>query len=87
MGRNPNANWCVTRPWFDYVMGTREFIQDGPRESNVLGLPRLPTFIAQRLPRPESLAGESPAPVARAADAAGPAKEAPAARKPVPTRS
>ncbi|WP_228152617.1 sterol desaturase family protein [Marinobacter profundi] len=24
MGRNPNANWCVTRPWFDNLMGTRE---------------------------------------------------------------
>jgi len=24
MGPNQDANWCVTRPWFDYVMGTRE---------------------------------------------------------------
>jgi hypothetical protein len=24
MGPNQNANWCVTRPWFDIVMGTRE---------------------------------------------------------------
>jgi len=24
MGPNQNANWCVTRPWFDHVMGTRE---------------------------------------------------------------
>ncbi len=23
MGKNQNANWCVTHPWFDYVMGTR----------------------------------------------------------------
>jgi hypothetical protein len=23
MGKNQDANWCVTRPWFDYVMGTR----------------------------------------------------------------
>ncbi len=23
MGPNPNANWCVTRPWFDHVMRTR----------------------------------------------------------------
>lgn len=21
---NPSANYCVTRPWFDHVMGTRE---------------------------------------------------------------
>lgn len=24
MGKNQDANWCVTRPWFDWVMGTRE---------------------------------------------------------------
>jgi hypothetical protein len=23
MGRDQDANWCVTRPWFDWVMGTR----------------------------------------------------------------
>jgi hypothetical protein len=23
MGRNQDANWCVTRPWFDHLMGTR----------------------------------------------------------------
>ena len=24
MGPNQHANWCVTRPWFDIVMGTRQ---------------------------------------------------------------
>ena len=24
MGPNPDANWCVTRPWMDVIMGTRE---------------------------------------------------------------
>lgn len=24
MGPNPNANWCITQPWFDHIMGTRE---------------------------------------------------------------
>jgi hypothetical protein len=24
MGPNQNANWCVTHPFFDHVMGTRE---------------------------------------------------------------
>jgi hypothetical protein len=24
MGRNQHANWCVSYPWFDWVMGTRE---------------------------------------------------------------
>lgn len=23
MGKNQDANWCVTKPWFDYVLGTR----------------------------------------------------------------
>lgn len=29
MGRNQDANWCVTRPWFDWIMGTREPMQPG----------------------------------------------------------
>jgi sterol desaturase/sphingolipid hydroxylase (fatty acid hydroxylase superfamily) len=24
MGRNQDANWCVTWPWFDWLMGTRQ---------------------------------------------------------------
>jgi hypothetical protein len=24
MGPNQDANWCVTRPWFDHILGTRE---------------------------------------------------------------
>jgi hypothetical protein len=24
MGLNQDSNWCVTRPWFDWIMGTRE---------------------------------------------------------------
>jgi len=24
MGPNQDANWCVTRPWMDHLMGTRE---------------------------------------------------------------
>jgi hypothetical protein len=24
IGPNQHANWCVTRPWFDQIMGTRE---------------------------------------------------------------
>ena len=23
MGKNMEANWCVTKPWFDHIMGTR----------------------------------------------------------------
>lgn len=52
LGRNADANWCVTKPWFDYVLGTREFMPDAPRESNVLGLQYLPGWLARRLPDP-----------------------------------
>jgi sterol desaturase/sphingolipid hydroxylase (fatty acid hydroxylase superfamily) len=24
LGPNQDANWCVTRPWFDHIMGTRK---------------------------------------------------------------
>src|SRR5690606_32233351 len=24
MGPDQDANWCVTRPWFDWIMGTRK---------------------------------------------------------------
>lgn len=27
MGKDQNANWCVTHPWFDHVMGTRKKYQ------------------------------------------------------------
>lgn len=62
MGRNPNANWCVTKPWFDYIMGTRIFTEGEAHESNVLGLEKLPRWIAKRLPDPKSLAKVLPAP-------------------------
>ena len=24
MGPNQDMNWCITQPWFDYILGTRE---------------------------------------------------------------
>ncbi|MCW5802887.1 MAG: hypothetical protein KIT31_10915 [Deltaproteobacteria bacterium] len=36
MGPNQNANWCVTRPWFDIVMGTREPYAGTERERPVV---------------------------------------------------
>ncbi len=43
MGKNQDMNWCVTQPWFDYIMGTREhfFDENGaarPIPSGVQGL-------------------------------------------------
>ena len=36
-------------------MGTREFMPDGVRETNVLGLRHLPAWLARRLPDPMRL--------------------------------
>ena len=33
MGPNQDANWCVTWPWFDHVMGTRVPYRGTPREA------------------------------------------------------
>jgi sterol desaturase/sphingolipid hydroxylase (fatty acid hydroxylase superfamily) len=27
MGRNQDMNWCVTRPWFDHIFGTRKVMK------------------------------------------------------------
>lgn len=32
MAPNQDANWCVTRPWFDHIMGTRIPYVGTPRE-------------------------------------------------------
>jgi sterol desaturase/sphingolipid hydroxylase (fatty acid hydroxylase superfamily) len=32
MGPDQDANWCVTWPWFDHLMGTRVPYKDTPRE-------------------------------------------------------
>ncbi|TNE46521.1 MAG: hypothetical protein EP343_23230 [Deltaproteobacteria bacterium] len=34
MGPNQDANWCVTRPWFDVLMGTREPYVGTEQEQN-----------------------------------------------------
>ena len=38
MNTNQDANWCVTRPWFDYLMGTRVIANPSLAESNPLGI-------------------------------------------------
>ncbi|MDO7192117.1 hypothetical protein Q5M49_00255 [Acinetobacter nosocomialis] len=44
MTSNQNANWCVTRPWFDYIMGTRVTTEVSKTETNPLGM-KLPEWI------------------------------------------
>ena len=50
MNTNWDANWCVTRPWFDYIMGTRIKANPDLAECNPLGV-KLPTFVLQPLTR------------------------------------
>ena len=44
MTSNQNANWCVTRPWFDYIMGTRVTTTESETETNPLGM-KLPLWL------------------------------------------
>lgn len=44
MNTAQDANWCVTRPWWDYIMGTRVFADPAHAESNPPGI-KLPTFV------------------------------------------
>ena len=48
MNSNQDANWCVTKPWFDYLLGTRVVSSTDLQEQNPLGI-RLPQPIADLL--------------------------------------
>jgi len=50
MNTNQDANWCVTRPWFDYIMGTRVIANSEDAETNPLGM-KLPRFVEDPLNR------------------------------------
>lgn len=50
MNSNQDANWCVTRPWFDYLMGTRVISSVELLESNPLGM-KLPKAVERPLNR------------------------------------
>ncbi len=52
MGKDQNANWCVTHPWFDHVMGTRKKYEYDAK-GRVLGEQTPPAVAARqtRLPR------------------------------------
>lgn len=38
MNSNQDANWCVTKPWFDYILGTRVVSSADLKEQNPLGI-------------------------------------------------
>src|SRR5690606_9790043 len=48
MNSNQDANWCVTKPWFDYLLGTRVISSADLQEQNPLGMV-LPAPIAKKL--------------------------------------
>lgn len=48
MNASQDANWCVTKPWFDYIMGTRIIADTTTAETNPLGI-RLPGLIEKPL--------------------------------------
>lgn len=44
MNSNQDANWCVTKPWFDYLLGTRVISSKDLQEQNPLGV-HLPAML------------------------------------------
>ena len=50
MNSNQDANWCVTKPWFDYILGTRVISAPEQQESNPLGI-LLPPLLSDALTR------------------------------------
>ena len=48
MNTNQDANWGVTKPWFDYIMGTRVISSADLQESNPIGI-KLPLVIENKL--------------------------------------
>lgn len=48
MNSNQDANWCVTKPWFDYLLGTRVISSADLQEQNPLGI-QLPQSMAKWL--------------------------------------
>ncbi len=48
MNANQDANWCVTKPWFDYLLGTRVISSADLQEANPLGI-ALPSGISKAL--------------------------------------
>ena len=54
LGKNQDANWCVTHPFFDYLMGTREFSQlEVSSTESRLQAPKLGRFL-NRIVRAQS---------------------------------
>ena len=47
MTSNQNANWCVTKPWFDYILGTRVLTDVSHTETNPLAI-KMPLWLEKK---------------------------------------
>ena len=50
MGADQDANWCVTRPWFDWIMGTRKPYAFTLKETQAR-LKKVKKALKQRIPK------------------------------------
>ncbi len=85
MGPNQDANWCVTRPWMDIVMGTREPYVGTERERQDLA--RAEARRAERAARAAAEADVSPTPTPSAASSRSSKPATPRRRKAAPARA
>jgi sterol desaturase/sphingolipid hydroxylase (fatty acid hydroxylase superfamily) len=72
MGPNQHANWCVTRPWFDGIMGTREPYAGTERERR--DREKRPTRMRARSTTAEPIESRDPGP-GRSPDPARPRRD------------
>jgi hypothetical protein len=59
MNPDQDANWCVTKPWFDYLMGTRVAREIRITETNPIGI-RLPAPLESAVNRLATRLGLQP---------------------------
>jgi hypothetical protein len=75
MGRDQNANWCVTHPWFDYVMGTRKkYVYDASGLAVAEEAVPAPRGVYDRFIRPVFEGGKERVRVAESSAAPAPAQ-------------
>ena len=48
MTSNQNANWSVTKPWFDYILGTRVLTDVSHTETNPLAI-KMPLWLEKKV--------------------------------------
>jgi hypothetical protein len=51
MGTNQEANWCVSYPWFDWILGTRVRSEPKPARKSRRKSGRVPSLAPLSTPR------------------------------------